>query len=425
MTGPLSGIRVLEFSVVVAAPLAGMHLADMGAAVTKVEALEGDSFRYAQQVVPTAGGKLFTWFNRGKRGITLNLQDERARRIVQHLVRDTDVVLVNYRPGVAERLGIDYPTLSEFRPDLIYADITGFGRHGPLAHRAGMDIVAQAFAGTTATFGRLDQEGNPSTTQVAISDVSTGIACVGAVLAALYHRERTGEGQLVELALVRSAMSFIGWILARDPISDPLLVAPIVGDMEEARARGGGYREIIGARNQHEFRVAQGPYYGGFDARDGGFSMGASTPGNRARLRKLFGIEGDRSDDPDYDALDPDNIAKMAEIEGRIRARVKEKTVAEWEALLDKAGIPVSRINFPEHLPDHPHARQFMVDVEHPLLGVQQQVGPLWGMSKTAPEVRGPAPLLGEHTDEVLRECGYAAEAIAELREQGVIGPAP
>ena len=285
MAGPLSGIRVLEFSVVVAAPLAGMHLADMGATVTKVEALEGDSFRYAHQVVPTAGGKLFTWFNRGKRGITLNLQDERAQRIVQHLVRDTDVVLVNYRPGVAERLGIDYPTLSEFRPDLIYADITGFGRHGPLAHRAGMDIVAQAFAGTTATFGRLDQKGNPSTTQVAISDVSTGIACVGAVLAALYHRERTGEGQLVELALVRSAMSFIGWILARDPISDPLLVAPIVGDMEEARAHGGGYREIIGARNQHEFRVAQGPYYGGFDARDGGFSMGASTPGNRARVR--------------------------------------------------------------------------------------------------------------------------------------------
>ena len=425
MAGALDGVRVLEFSVVFAAPLAGQHFADMGADVIKVEALEGDPIRYAHQVVPSAGGKMFTWLNRGKRGITLNLHDERGQEIAHQLVRETDIVLVNYRPGVSKRLGIDYETLSATKPDLVYADITGFGTSGPLAHRAGMDIVAQAFAGTTATFGRLDEDGNPSTTQVAIGDISTGIACVGAVLAALYHRERTGEGQLVELALVRSAMSFIGWILARDPISDPLLVQPMVDDMNKARERGGGYREIVGARNKYELRVAQGPYYGGFDAKDGGFNMGASTPGNRARLRTFFGIEDDCSDDPDFDALDPENIAHMAQIERRIRAMVKEKTVAEWEELLDAAGVPVSRINFPESLPDDPHAAQFMVEVEHPLLGVQQQVGPTWGMAKTPTEAQGPAPLLGQHTDEVLQQYGYGTDAIANLRQEGVIGPAP
>ena len=424
MGGALDGVRVLEFSIVFAAPLAGMHLSDLGADVIKVEAFAGDPTRRSQQVVPTAGGKWFTWLNRGKRGITLNLRDERAQEVVHRLVRDIDVVLINYRPSVAERLGIDYEALSAIKPDLIYADITGFGRQGPLAHRAGMDVVAQAFSGTSATFGRLDQEGNPSTTQVAISDISTAIACAAAVLAALYHRERTGEGQLVELALVRSAMSFIGWILARDPISDPLFVAPLVRDVEEARERGGGYREIIGARNRHELRVAQGPYTGGFDAADGGLNVGAGSPGNRERMRELFGVEGDRSDDPDYDALDPENVARMAEIERRIRARFKERPVAEWEKILDTAGIPVSRINFPEDVPDDPHAAQFMVDVEHPLLGVQQQVGPMWAMSKTPTEVRGPAPLLGQHTDEVLKQCGYAADAIAKLREEGVIGAA-
>ena len=285
--------------------------------------------------------------------------------------------------------------------------------------------MAQAFAGTTAALGRLDQDGNPSTTQVAIADISTALACVGAVLAALYHRERTGEGQLLELALVRSAMSFIGWILARDPISDPLRVAPVVRDMEEARERGGGYPEIISARNKHEFRIGQGPYTGGFNAKDGGFNMGTSTARNRDRVRQLFRIEDDRSDEPDYDALDPENIAKLEEIERRVRAQVKEKTVAEWEQLLDQAGVPMSRINLPEYLPDDPHAAQFMVDVEHPLLGVQRQVGPTWAMSKTPTAVRGPAPLLGQHTNEVLQQCGYTEAEIASLRERNVVGAVP
>ncbi|MDP6607273.1 MAG: CoA transferase, partial [Dehalococcoidia bacterium] len=219
MAGPLAGITVLDFTIIFAGPYAGLHLADLGAEVIKVESPAGDPFRQAGAVLP-GNSKVFQYFNRGKRGIVVDLQTSAGREVIHRMLPGVDVVITNFRPGVAARLGIDYETLSSIRPELVYADITAFGHDGPLADRGGGNIIAEAYSGAMAISDKVDEDGAPIRSGLTVADLSTAIAVAMGISAALVHRERTGEGQLVSASLLRSAISFTGIANMREPVSD-------------------------------------------------------------------------------------------------------------------------------------------------------------------------------------------------------------
>ena len=206
--GPLSGIRVLEFTQIIAGPFACQNLADMGAEVIKVEPPEGEPWRVFNQFIP-GEGKYFQSLNRGKYSLVLNLQHPEAQDVIHKLIPEIDVVIINYRPDVPKKLNIDYETLQNFRSDLIYVDNTAFGRKGPNADKPGYDIIAQALSGLMVNEGKYDAvTGTPKNiASTPIADYGTGIAIAWGVCAALYHREKTGEGQLIESNLLQTALA--------------------------------------------------------------------------------------------------------------------------------------------------------------------------------------------------------------------------
>ena len=220
MPGPLHGIRVLEFSLVVAGPMSGVLLSDLGADVIKVEPPGGESLRQARAIVPDES-KAFQTFNRGKRGIVVDLQQPEGREVIHRLVPTVDVVVVNYRYGVAERVGIDYETLRQFREDLIYVESTGFGTRGELASQGCSDVVAQAYSGIMAGDGKIAEDGAPvAATFGAPADYGTAMATAMGVSAALYHRAMTGEGQKINTSLLRTGVWLQSHNVNYDPITD-------------------------------------------------------------------------------------------------------------------------------------------------------------------------------------------------------------
>ena len=425
MGGPLEGVKVFEVSQILAAPYGGMMLADLGADVLKVESPDGDSTRILGAIVPNES-KFFHVVNRGKRGLVLNLQRPEAQELVHRIIADYDVFIINARPGVSKRLQVDYDTLRQFRPDLVYVDSTGFGTEGPSAERSGSDVVSQGYSGLMANNHRIGEHGEPLMMSIAIGDMSTGLAMAMGVCAALFRRQITGQGEFIQTALLNSALSLLGAAVGRMPVQDAISVQPMLAALREAREAGANYQELIDIHEgSRAISTAFLTYYGTYVAQDGAIVVGALTPRNQAQIREALGLTGeDPLEDPEFDALDPEWNEQAVAFQDRVRALFRTKTMDEWIELMDAQGAPATKVNFPEEMADDPQveAMGYMIDIDHPLTGPERMVGPILRMKNSPTGTDRPSPGLGGDADEVLSEHGLTVEEIAALREAGALG---
>jgi len=414
---------VLEFSQIVAGPVAGMALSDFGADVVKVEPLAGETRRNSGAVVPNEG-KYFQSLNRGKRSLTVDLTRPEGQRLIHRLIPRFDVVVSNFRVGVPEKLGIDYATLSRINPGLIYANITGFGDSGPDARRAGSDIVAQAYSGLMDAEGKVDEHGAPAPlASSTVIDRSSGLAAAMGICAALFHRVQTGEGQEIRVSLLQTALELLSHQVMRDPVHDATIRDPLIAQLRERRHAGDRYDELVATRKARGPRFASHRlYYGGYHTAEGAIVLGALTQQNRDAIRGILGMDDD-TDSPGFDAADPANRARMDAWRRRIQSRLLERTAEEWVGVFVHAGVPASVVNFAEDMADDPQveAMEMMTDLVHPVTGPQRVVGPIVRMSLTPTAAVLSAPPLGGHSREVLAESGLSDAEIAELISEGVV----
>jgi len=420
-SGPLDGVRVLEFTQIIAGPLGCQLLADLGAEVIKVEPLQGEAWRYTAPFMP-AESKWFHTLNRGKKSLAINAGHPEAQEGIHRLVRECDVVVINYRPDVAKRLSVDYETLVGIRPDLVYLDNTAFGRQGPLAARPGYDIVVQALCGMIATVGKVDDNGVP-VVPPPFADMTTGYSIATAVCAALYHRAKTGQGQKIETSLLVNALTINMMNFGSVPLADAETRARFEAALEQARADGTDYATFLTAQDAAVRAAAGGNfYYRCFLTSDGAIAIGALSADLRVKVKQVLGVEHNR-DDAGYNPLDPAQVTVDKEIVARVEAMMREKPSQYWESAFEAGGVPVSQVLFAQELLEHPQivANQYAVEVEHDVSGVEYVTSAPWKMSATPASPQGSSPPLGRDNETVLGIAGYDEAGIATLREHGVI----
>ena len=399
--GPLAGIRVVDLSTVLAGPYATMVLADLGADVVKVEPPDGDATRgWGPPWVgdPSAGTRTAAYYlavNRNKRSMRLDLKADGGADVLRRLLADADVLVENFRPGSLERLGFDEATLGSINPKLIHLAISGYGTTGPAADRPGYDFVIQAVGGLMSITGDADEDGGrPMKVGVAISDVVTGLFATIGILAALLARD--DAGQRVDVSLLGSTLAILvnqaqnAFVSGRSP-----------------GRRGNAHPNIV-------------PYET-FATADGELALAVGSERQWPRLCAVLGLP-DLAADARF-ATNGDRVERRAELRPILAARFAERPTADWARALDAAEIPwgaiadiVTAFASPEAA-----ALDMTVEVEHPAFGALRQVGIPLRLAATPGAIRTPPPLLGEHTDEVLREAGYTSDEVTSLRTRGVI----
>jgi crotonobetainyl-CoA:carnitine CoA-transferase CaiB-like acyl-CoA transferase len=383
--GPLSGIRVADFTRVVSGPYCTMLLGDLGAEVVKVEQPgKGDDTRTWGP--PFVGGEstYYLSVNRNKKSVCLNLRDERDQARARALILRSDVVAENFRPGYMDRLGLGYDTLRAEKPGLIYCSISGYGSSGPYRDRAGYDVTLQALGGLMGITG--EPAGTPVKTGVALVDVITALQACAGILAALYHRERTGEGQQVEVSLLGAELS------ALINAGSAYLVAS-----EISQRLGTAHASIV-------------PYQV-FQAADGYVMVGAANDKLFASFCAEIG-HAEWAQDARF-VTNAERVRHRAELLELIEVEVRTDTVANWVGRLETAGVAVAPVNDMAqvfHDPQVAYSSQVRT-IQHPTIGALQLVGPALSLSRTPAEVRLPPPLLGEHTDELMQALDARSEA--------------
>ncbi len=419
MAGALEGIRVLDCTQIIAGPQAAALLSEMGCDVLKVEPLEGEPWRLQAEILPKESREFLTQ-NRGKRGIAIDLKHPDAGPVRESLIRWADVLITNYRPGVPEDLCIDYAAASAVRPDIIYCESTAFGKEGPEAHLRGYDIVAQAMSGVSTSNPNLSN-GLPMPVASAPADVVTGVALAWAVTAALYHKQKTGEGQAINASLMLSSL----FIQAGSREITALDAEPRQHRLEmlhAARGRGANIEEIYAERRALTPALFGNVYYRPYQTQDSYLVVGCLGPGPRARFRAAIGITDPRYE-PEFEHT-PENIkaAGLALVQ-QCEAIFREKTNAEWLEHLLAADIECGPVRFVEELWEDPQvvANNYLVRYDHTLFGPLRGPAPIVQMSKSPTRIQRAAPALGEHTDEVLAQLGFPEEEIARLRAVNVI----
>jgi len=408
--GPLAGVRVMDLTQIIAGPLGCMLLSDLGAEVIKIEPPGGEPWRLTSQFMP-GESKAYQSLNRGKQSMALDLSRPECREAVHRLVRTCDVVVINGRPDVAQRLGVDYETLRAQRPDLIYVDNTAFGRKGPWAHRPGYDIVAQAASGLLMHRMTVDESGAPALSgSAAPADFTTGYAIALGVCAALIHRMKTGRGQLVETSLLANALMLQGSTFMSVPAADAERRASFMEELRLSRQNGEPFDAFVRRRKlTNESVVGFGIYYRGYKTKDGALTVGCLSPSTRERMRVALGFE---------DPMEGSS-AKVAPAETirAIEAQLASRTTEDWMSVFDRHSVPASPIWFVEEMLENPQVTEngYVVELDHDLTGPQWMAAPPLQMSDSPTRAQGAAPPLGRDTRKWLLEVGFSTEEIQAL----------
>ncbi len=393
--GPLAGMRVLELAQIMAGPTCGMMLADMGADVIKVEKLPGgdDSRGYREPRVNGVSAP-FMILNRNKRGIALNLKHPDGRRILLRMVKNADVLTENYRRGTLEKLGLGYDVLSEVNPGLIYCAVSGYGREGPYADKGGFDLIAQGCAGLMSVTGEPGRP--PAKTGNSIADINAGILAVVGITAAYAHKLKTGRGQVVDTSLMEAALQQTYWHAA------------IYFATGESPGPAGSAHLLTAP-------------YQAFRAKDGWINIGGANQANWERIAEVMGHPEWRTDERFIT-----NSARMINIEALTAAMnevLATRTKEEWIAAFDAVGVPVGPVHSIGEALTHPQtlARNMVVDLEHPQAGPTKALGCPVHFSETPTRIDRHAPMLGEHSRELLKEYGFSNSEIDKFVADGVI----
>lgn len=392
---PLSGMKVLDLSQIMAGPYCTMVLADLGAEVIKVEKpVTGDDFR---EMGPYVNGEssCFAHINRNKQGVSLNLKDPETREILYDMVRWADVVVENYRVGVTKSLGVDYETLSAINPRLIYCSISGYGQTGPYSRKGGFDLVAQGLTGIMSMTG--EPGGRPLKSGIAIYDVGAGLTAAYSIMAAYVHQIRSGEGQQIDISLAECGLPWFVWeaaaYFAEGTVAQPTGSRHRVSAPYQALRTGDGFI-VIGAANQRTWEKL---------------------------CRDVIG-RPDLIDDPRF-ITNMDRMTNIEALEPLLEEAFASADAATWIARCEAASVPCGPINDFGDAMNDPHylARGMVEQIEHPKLGAMKMIGIPTKFSKTPGAIRKAAPLLGEDTDLVLRNFGVPEDQIASLRARGAV----
>ncbi len=395
---PLAGVRVLDVSQVMAGPFCSMMLGDMGADVIKIEPPgSGDQSRGAMGFKLKGSDSLgFIAMNRNKRSVALNLKSEAGRGVFEKLVATADILVENYRPGAARRLGIDYPTLSAINPRLIYASISGFGQTGPWRLRPGFDLIAQAMSGIMSVTG--DPNGPPAKAGVPVADIGCALFAVYGILSAYIARQQSGRGQQVDASLFEAGIAFSVW-----DICDYWGTGKIPTKLGTANRMSAPYEAVR--------------------ARDTYFVIGANNNRLWLGLCELIG-RADLARDPRFSTI-ADRLANRRALIAELETSFATDTADAWIERLLAEGIPAGPIyDYAQALgSEHAREREMVMEIDHPVEGKVRSIGFPVKLSATPQRVRRAPPLLGADTAAILRELGIDAAAEADLRAAGAFAP--
>jgi CoA:oxalate CoA-transferase len=394
MKQALEGIKVLDLTRVLAGPYATMLMADMGADVIKIEipGVGDDSRQFGPYIENESA--YFMSLNRNKRSMTLNLKKEEARALLTEMVKKADVIIENFRPGTMEKLGLGYEDLKKINPSIIYAACSGFGHTGPYSQRAAYDAVVQAMGGIMSITG--EKNGKPTRVGPSIGDITAGLFGAIAVLAALNYRNTTGVGQKVDVAMLDCQLAILENAIARYVVT---------GEVPKP------------AGNRHASIVPFEP----FETLDGEIMLAAGNDALWAKLCEVLGRQewiGDQRFKTNF--LRNENYEILRPL---LADEIRLKSTSMWQAVLDAAGVPNGPINTIDKVLQDPQvlAREMVVEIQHPVAGVLKMAGVPIKMSETQGSVRRPAPLLGQHTEEILKELlNLSDEEIDGLRNKDI-----
>lgn len=395
MALPLEGVRVIDLTNVMAGPYCGMVLGDLGADVIKIESFpDGDASRRFDPKINDES-YCFAVLNRNKRSLALDLKDPRGKEVFMKLVAGADIVMENFRPGVVKRLGIDHESLSKLNPAIVYASMSGFGQTGPYSQRGGYDIIAQGMSGIMMMTGA--PGGRPAKVGIAMNDIASGVTALYGILGAYIGRLRSGKGQYLETSLLEAGLAWSIWEFG-------------------AWAGAGEIPTATGTRHRRS-----APYQA-YRTKDGYATVGA---GNEKLWRNFCRQVVEKPEwltDPRY-AKPADRLANADELERDIEAVFVNNTSAYWVERMEAAEVPGGPVyGFEQALADpHVAARKMVVEVDHPKIGRMKTLGLPIKSTGELTEIRKPAPLLGQHSAEVLAELGYRDDEIEALFAGGTV----
>ncbi|MDB5901390.1 MAG: subunit BbsF of succinyl-CoA:(R)-benzylsuccinate CoA-transferase [Betaproteobacteria bacterium] len=395
MALPLEGVRVLDLTSVMAGPYCTMVLGDMGADVIKVENFpEGDASR---RFDPKVNGEsyCFAVLNRNKKSVGINMKDPRGKEAFMKLAAKADIITENFRPGVVKKLGIDYDTISKFNPGVIYASMSGFGQTGPYGKKGGFDIVAQGMSGIMMMTGA--PGGRPAKVGIAMNDIASGVTALYGILGAYIGKLRSGKGQYLETSLLEAGLAWTHW--------------------ESGAYFGSGeLPEATGTRHRRST-----PYQA-YKTQDGYVTVGANNNKLWTNFCTIVVEKPEWMSEARFADL-PSRMKNIDELEREIEAVFATKPTAHWVEKLDEAAVPGGPVYTYDQILADPHvkARRMVVEMEHPKIGPMRSLGIPVKSTGELLEIRKPAPWLGQHTEEVLKEVGYSDNDLAAMWSEGVL----